>query len=274
MGSQLGGLFGGLFGDAGQEFVDLQGGPDKVFGTKPSVAPYTPVDLSAETGKAVAGNLANYSSITDLLNQIIPGFTDMLTQGTANTNAELAGQLPPDVAAQVQRGAAYKALQGGYGGTPMAHALGARDLGLTSLNLMQQGTNSAQLWSNLAESAYSPFTVSTGQQASTTAANNAGIQAQQQYQNNVNAAPDPGALGIFNVDAALGQQMLSFGMAAAGGAMGGGGGGSAQANPYNVSGAALNNLQGQSQYQYDPNTGQYNGHSLGGNYATAPTWGG
>src|SRR4051812_32914390 len=106
MGSQLGGLFGGLFGDAGQEFVDLQGGPDKVFGTKPDVAPYVPVDLSAETGKAVAGNLENYSSITDLLNKLIPGFSDMLSQGASNTASELRGEVPADVAAQVQRGAA------------------------------------------------------------------------------------------------------------------------------------------------------------------------
>lgn len=273
MGSQIGGLIGGIWGDPGKNFIDLAGGGKAVFGSKPQVADYTPTDLTAETGKAVAGNLANYSSITDLLNQIIPGFSDILTQGTANTQQLLSGQLPDDVAAQVQRNSAQQATQGGYGGTPMGHALTARDLGRTSLDLMQAGQNSAQLWSNLAESAYSPFTVSTGQQAQTTAANNAGAQATQQFKYNVAAAPDPAALGQFNVDAALGQQMLSFGMAAAGGGFGGGGGsgGSAQASPYNVSGNALNSMQ--QGYQYDPNTGQY-GHSMGGGYAAPQgAWG-
>lgn len=225
MGSQIGGLFGGLFGDAGQNFVDLQGGPDKVFGTKPDVAPFVPVNLSDETGKAVAADLANLPDISALLDKVIPGFSDLLAQGTANTASELRGELPADVAAQVQRSSAYRALQGGYAGTGMSHALAARDLGRTSLDLTQLGNNSAQLWSNLAEQAYSPFTISTGQQAGTTAANNAGTQANKQFQFNVNAAPDPGALGTFNVDAALGQQLLSFGLGAAGGAIGGGGGG-------------------------------------------------
>lgn len=266
--SQIGALFQGLWGDAGASFVGEQGGPNKVFGTKPSVANFVPIDLSAETGKAVAGNLENYSSITDLLNKLIPGFSDMLSQGASNTASELRGELPPDVAAQVQRGAAYKALQGGYSGTPMGHALGARDLGRTSLDLMAAGTNAAQLWTNLAESAYSPFTVSTGQQAGTTAANNAGLQAQQQFEYNVKAAPDPGALGIFNVDAALGQQMLSFGMAAAGGAMGGGGGtGSAQA----PTGAGY----GTPGYMYNPQTGQYTSNSAPStDWRTSATWGG
>lgn len=269
MGSQIGGLIGGIWGDPGKNFIDLAGGGDAVFGKRPDVADFTPVDLSAETGKAVAGNLANYDSITALLNQIMPGFTDMLAQGTANTASELRGEVPADVAAQVQRGAAYKALQGGYGGTPMGHALGARDLGLTSLNLTQQGANSAQLWTNLAESAYSPFTVSTGQQASTTAANNAGIQANQQYKYNVAASPDPAALGQFNVDAALGQQMLSFGMAAAGGGIGGGGGGSAQAP---TSTGQYGSVPG---YMYNPQTGQYTSNSAPStDWRSSATWGG
>ncbi len=226
MGSQIGSLFGGLFGDAGANFVGDQGGPDKVFGTKPKVAPFVPVDLADETGKAVAGNLANLPDITALLDKVIPGFSDMLSQGTTNATSELKGEIPADVQAQIQRNSAFKALQGGYAGTGMSHALTARVLGRTSLDLTQMGSNSAQMWANLAEQAYSPFTVSTGQQAGTTAANNAGTQANQQFQFNVDAAPDPGALGIFNVDAALGDKMLSFGMASLGGIGGGGGGGS------------------------------------------------
>lgn len=249
-------FFSGFFGgDPGANLVDAIGGGADIFGSRPQVAPFVPVDLGAETAKATASNLVNYDSITALLDKIIPGFSDQVSQASTNTLSELQGQLPPDVAAQVQRSTAYQALQGGYSGTGMAKALTARDLGLSSLNLTQMGNNSAQLWSNIAEQAYSPFTVSTGQQASTTAANNAGTQAQQQYQFNVNASPDPAAAGTFALDNQIGQQFLSFGLGAAGGAIAGGGASAPAAatgypTQYNSPG-----------YQYNPYTGQYVGNS-------------
>lgn len=258
MGSQIGALFGGLWGDPGQNFVNLQGGPDAVFGQKPQVADFTPTNLSDETGKAVDANTANYDSISALLNKIIPGFSDILQQGSSNTLSELQGQLPADVQAQVQRSSAFQSLMGGFSGTGMAKGLTARDLGRTSLDLTTMGNNSAQVWSKLAEEAYSPFTVSTAEQAGTTAANNAGAQANQQFKYNVAAAPDPGAAGIFNVDAALGQQMLSFGMAAAGGGIGGGGGGyNAGVGGQNASLQLVGGSGNSSAYQYNPSTGQY-----------------
>lgn len=254
MGSQIGALFGGLFGDAGQNFVDLQGGPDAVFGRKPDVAPFVPVDLSAETGKAVGGDLQNYDAITSLLNKIIPGFSDQVAQASANTTSELKGEIPQDVQDAVMRSSAFQSLQGGYAGTGMSKALTARDLGTTSLNLTQLGNNSAQVWTDIAEKAYSPFTVSTSEQAGTTAANNAGKQATDQFQFNVDAAPDPGAAGIFNLDKELGQQMLSFGLGAAGGAIAGGGAAAGAVAPAGQSNAATtaNGL-----YRYDPASGQY-----------------
>ncbi len=252
--SQIGALFGGLFGDPGANFVDEQGGPDAVFGTKPDVAPFKPTNLSDETGKALAGNLANFDLMTTYLDKIAPGFSKALGLGLENTFSELQGHLPKDVAEEIGRTDAFKSLLGGFGGTPMAHALTARDLGLTSLNLTQLGTNSFQQWANAAEQAYSPFTVSTSQQAAVTAADNAGEQATKQLKFNIDAGPDPGALGIFNVDAALGQQMLSFGMSSLGG-IGGGGGSSAQApvTQYGIAGG-----QGSAPaYQWDPYTQQY-----------------
>jgi hypothetical protein len=244
--SQIGSLISGLWGDAGQNFVNEQGGADKVFGTKPDVAPFVPTDLSAETQRATEGNLANFDLVTSYLNKIAPGFTDTLNKGFENTLSELKGEIPADVSAEIMRSSAFKSLMGGFGGTPMGKALTARDLGLTSLNLTQLGNNSAQIWDKLAEEAYSPWTVGTSEQAAITADNNAGKQATDQFKFNIAAAPDPGALGIFNVDAALGQQMLSLGMGAIGGIGGGGGGGSAQAPVRAVPG-----------YIYNSSTGQY-----------------
>lgn len=264
------GLLGFFGGDPGANLIDAisNGHPEDIFGSRPDVAPFTPVNLSDETSKAIAGNLANYPDITALLNKIIPNFSELLSAGTTNALSETRGEIPADVAAQVQRSAAFKSLQGGFGGTAMGHALTARDLGLTSLNLTQAGGNAAQLWTSIAEGGYSPFTISTGQQAGTTAANNAGLQAQQQFQNNVNASPDPAILGRFMLDQHIGDQFMSFGLGAAGGAISGGGG----------SALASRAPTGGGSYMYDPSTGSYTpapaSTGSGANYYVAPTWGG
>jgi hypothetical protein len=58
----------------------------------------------------------------------------------------LRGELPPDLASQIQRNTASKALTGGYAGSQAARNLTARDLGRTSLDLQQAG---AQQFSNI-----------------------------------------------------------------------------------------------------------------------------
>ncbi len=285
--SQIGALVGGLWGDAGENFVNEQGGAAKVFGTKPEVAPYKTLDLGQEIGRGVGFNLENLPAISSLLNKIIPGFSDMLGAGQenlaqvfANAQANLRGELTPEEIGNIQRSSAQQSLQGGYGGTGMAKALTARDIGQTTeqkqlqgAQLSALGANTAQQWAKLAEEAFSPFVVSTGQTAGTTAANLAGQREAQQMQFNVNAAPDPGALGIFNVDAALGQQMLSFGMAAAGGGIGGGGGGGATAQ-YMGTGSAQAPAAGYGGYNYTATDRAIAQTPLAQNYFNYPTWGG
>jgi hypothetical protein len=218
IGGSLGGLVGGLF-DKGGSSTDLYNpfgkagnklDPTDVFGTKPGVAPYTPVSLPHETASAIAGNLANVDGMTQYLDSIAPGFSNILKQGSANTLDELKGVIPQDVQDWFMRSDAAKALSGGFGGTGMAHALTARDIGKTSLDLTQMGTNAAQQWTQLAEQAYSPWTTSTSQQAAVTAANNLGQQTQQQMEFNVAAAPDPSALGLFNFRNAQNQAQIQM----------------------------------------------------------------
>lgn len=201
--------------------------PTAVFGKKPAIAPFVPTDLGAEAGKAVDANSANFDSITEYLNKIVPGFSDILSKGLSNTSSELSGELPDDVKAQIMRSSAFQSLEGGFAGTGMAHGLTARDLGIASLNLTQTGANAAQQWAGLAEQAYSPFAVSTSEQAATTAANNAGTQATTQFGFNTVAAPNPAAAGIFNYQTAQQQQTLALLAAQAG------------------------------RYAYNPKTGQY-----------------
>jgi hypothetical protein len=58
----------------------------------------------------------------------------------------LKGELPADVAQAVTRSAAGKAIAGGFGGSQLAGSLGLRDLGITSLQTMQQGLSAAERW--------------------------------------------------------------------------------------------------------------------------------
>ncbi len=264
-------FFGDLFsgGDIGASLInDISGhDPSQIFGSKPKVAPFTPVDLGAETAKAATANLANLPDITALLDKTIPGFSDLISTGTSNALALSRGELPQTDVNAIQRSSAFKALQGGYGGTPMGKALSLRDLGIGTLQGQVQGANLAQQMTQMAEGAYSPFLISTGQQAGTTAANNAGIQANKQFQFNVNAAPEPSVLGHFMLDQHIGDQFMSFGLGAAGGAIAGGGGSGAPAG---------SQAPAYGQQYYQPTDWRQNasGSSSGSNYYFQPTYGG
>lgn len=69
----------------------------------------------------------------------VPGYQEAQAKRSENALALLRGELPPDVAAQVQRQAAAKSLTGGYAGSQAARNLTARDIGRTSLALQQAG---------------------------------------------------------------------------------------------------------------------------------------
>jgi hypothetical protein len=95
-------------------------------------------------------NQLNMMQLQTLLNQALPGYQGMVSglQGGAmnllqgpTTQSLLAGNVPADVQNQIRRSAAYQSLIGGTAGagTGTAGAITARDLGLTSLDLMQRG---------------------------------------------------------------------------------------------------------------------------------------
>lgn len=223
---------------------------DSIFGAKPQVAPFEPTDPLQELNTLLSGEVQDWGQITNLsnlyetymlgaMNKAIPGFSDILAQGgvdaqTTLKEAEplLKGEIPPDVASQVLRSAAFQSLGAGTLGGPMGAALSARDLGLTSLNLMSQGTNmelaganAAQRWAQMASglilppsaNLYSPEWFSTFM-----AQQRAAKQATQQYKYNVAAAPDP-ALQALNqwVEQVGGTAIGAY----TGGGMGGMGGG-------------------------------------------------
>ena len=95
-------------------------------------------------------NLFNQSQLQYLLGQAVPGYQGMVGQMGANVASELQGNVPIDVQNQIQRFSAQQGITSGIGGGGGLGAAGApfqlgvkditaRDLGLTSLSMMQQG---------------------------------------------------------------------------------------------------------------------------------------
>ena len=91
-------------------------------------------------------NAFNREQLLESLGIQIPGYQKGQLQRTQNAMSLLRGELPPDLASQIQRNTASKSLTGGYAGTQAARNLTARDLGRTSMDLQQAG---AQQFSNI-----------------------------------------------------------------------------------------------------------------------------
>lgn len=135
-------LLGGLFGA----------------GSKVKIPELQKVDVGAEQKNAISQNLAAFEPASQLaakttaadqsvleaqLRKAIPNYDQIIGKVSQNISSALSGEINPDVAAQVQRSAAGKALAGGFGGSQMGTALTARDLGLTSTQLQNQGFQQA-----------------------------------------------------------------------------------------------------------------------------------
>ena len=129
-------------------------------GSKPKVPAFKPIDFAAEQKQAIQQNLGSLESATDLatkttaaeqsqleqqLRRAIPGYDQLISQAGKNIGANLRGEVSMDVQSQLQRSAAGRALGGGFGGgTGMGRNLSARDFGLTSMQIQNQGLNQAQ----------------------------------------------------------------------------------------------------------------------------------
>lgn len=91
------------------------------------------------TGQAISPFVAN-----------LPGYANMVGQRSENTQQMLEGQLPQDVIGQITQGAAERGISGGGGPqSPNSNAAFLRALGLSSLDMMGQG--SQQLSQSIAD---------------------------------------------------------------------------------------------------------------------------
>jgi hypothetical protein len=183
-------------------------------GSKPKVPAFKPIDFEAEQKQAIQQNIAALQPATELaqkttaaeqsqlesqLRRAIPGYDQLIQQASQNIGAALRGQVSPEASAQVQRSTAGRALSGGFGaGSGFGRALTARDLGLTSMQLQNQGLAQAQnfIQQQRAFGMVQPFSVSSMFITPSQRINALAQQNQQQYNRDLQAAqvaamPDP-----------------------------------------------------------------------------------
>jgi hypothetical protein len=192
-----------------------------IFGSTPKVPKYNPVDigqsqktsigenvtaLPAAQSLATAATSFNQGQISSMLEKFSPGFAANTSQIGKNVSAELKGQIPTDVSEAVQSNAAARALTGGFGGSGMSGNLLAKDLGLTSLDMMGLGTSTAESWTSLVDKMFSPgmmdvssMFISPSMQFAADTKNAENEWNAKWLQAQVSAQPDPVAAGLFKV---------------------------------------------------------------------------
>lgn len=246
----------------------LVGGAMGAFGTKPIIPELPTLDTAKEQQLATQGNLAalpglenlasqtnkfNQQQVMDLLGEILPGFRGELGTASANTASLLKGEIPVDVQNAVQDSAAAKAFAGGFGGSNLFGDLFGRNLGLTSLQLQQQGLGNLAGLTQLGRSItpmfdYTTMFISPQQKLAFDYQQNLDQFKRNLVASQVAAAPDPATAALAQELDRMFNTFAAFGMGMAGGAMGGGGGGG-----FGGGGGGGGGLSGQS-YLYSPAT--------------------
>lgn len=119
------------------------------------------LDIGTVQSNAVQANLDNFGAISDLTHQtdnlnmvemdrmlasIFPNYKKQVDKAERMAYRLSIGEIPKDVAQNVTDRAAEKSLRFGFAGSGAGKALVARDLGLTSVDLMKTGTSMLQSW--------------------------------------------------------------------------------------------------------------------------------
>lgn len=128
---------------------------------KPKVPEFKTVDFGQESADMLRENQANLPAAaqfaekfnrlsSDQLNaaleRMLPGYAGLRDKTTSNISSMLRGELPSDVENLINRQAAERGVSTGTSGSGFSEAGAVRNLGLTSLNLIQQGLDSAARW--------------------------------------------------------------------------------------------------------------------------------
>ena len=209
-----------------------------IFGDKPAIAPFEPIDYGTSQMKSILENLKAWPKIQELgsqfqdymtsaYNKAIPNFSKLLDMGGQSAEEILKvaqpfleGKIPQDVQDQIMRTGAFEAL--GKGGQ-FIHSLQARDLGRTSLDMINQGASlvnaggsATQKWAGIASGLImnpAGELITPAQQASLDLNQSLIEREVQQARNNVNAAPNPIAKGLSDLVAYLTASYIGHGPA-------------------------------------------------------------
>jgi len=191
-------------------------------------------EIPAAEQQVGMANLFSLEQLQQMENFGVPGFARMESTGSGDVQSELSGQIPTDVTEAVERSAGAHALAGGFPGSGRANDLVARDLGMTSLQVIDRGLSSMQNWMARSAQIFEPEMSSIEKSFITgpeeyKATNEQNVEQFQRnwMQNQINAMPDPQVLGMLH--------MITGGLGAVGGGMGmgsmmGGGGASDMAS--------------------------------------------
>lgn len=212
---------------------------------KPKVPRYPRVDIEKEQQDAISGNIDslpilqklaaqtnefNASQIETQLERAIPGYRNLVNQGTENVSSMLSGELPEDVSRLLKQRAAEAGVALGTSGSQFNKYDELRNLGLTSLDLTQRGLDAANRWIASAQSRspvmdVTSMFVTPQQRIQTKLSENANIFQRNWLKAKVDAIPEGWEAALItladNIEE-MGSSVLSM---YAGGAMGGGGGG-------------------------------------------------
>lgn len=152
-------------------FGKFMGFLSSIFGSTPHVPKYTPVSPQGAQATAIAGNAAalpaaqgvassatafNQNQISAMLEKYAPGFGAESAAIGKNTTSELNGEIPTDVSDAIQKSSAARALTGGFGGSGLSGNMLAKNLGLTSLDLIGMGTSAAESWAGIVDRIFGP----------------------------------------------------------------------------------------------------------------------
>lgn len=200
--------------------LGIGGGASDIYGRKPEVP--GAIDYGAALERTIQQNISVLPSLGDLATQstelysrlmetAYPGITNLKNLGTEQIASFLRGEIPEDVRRQLQQSAAERSAASGTAGSPFSRALEARDLGLTSLSLIQGGLSAAERW--IAQARGKTFDFSRMFFGPEDTQRQAEMEWQRQWlEAQVEAAPDPAARGVFDSQmAVLGMVLSAYG---------------------------------------------------------------
>lgn len=197
---------------------------DKLFGKKPEVPELPQIRPGDVQKDAISENLAalpqaealagqaSAANIRNLLQSLEMSMPGAFGQARQNVGAQLRGEIPTDVSQQVQRISAETGLNLGIAGGQLGRNLTARDLGLTSLNLQQQGLSNFASLSQpfLGSSMDATSMFFSPSQRLNFAVGERAAQFQTEFlRNQISAAPDPGLRGVFDTTMEIVGMVLS-----------------------------------------------------------------